>query len=439
MMTIYLGDPDSHSPVGSIPLQAGRWPQPRARVIPKCMSIKAKNNHIDSQSHTFIVRNMEFVPPYIPDDIKLASQFRDAQPRNHTLPFEVLGLIFHYIPKLGPIDLQPILFVCKSWHEAVCHHSSLWSDIKLNYTIYTTFSVDGAFQESRASNYLCCCLKYSGTMPLDITLDFEHRIEVELHIKIQLILLLKVLVGRDEEHLVRWRSFKWHAKWEESIPITLCFLPSTIPNLQTVKFFNINYKDELHTAFPTCPNLQLVEIHHYNQLILREIDCSHVAELKFGSDTIWRPKDVEVLDRFSNVRRLTLYTVGHPLFARRPNDLKTEVLFPYLHSLRLYGQLVWEIVKVLKTPKLKELEFDEVSSFDLLKRVSLASTIDTVHVQIRRDNIDSVVGVYEKIVELPAVAPLLQRLRIPKWLHEGLESGSRCLEERRVHLEVVTE
>ncbi len=74
---------------------------------------------MDSQSHTFIVRNMELIPPYIPDDLKLASQFR-----NHTLPFDVLGLIFHNIPKLGPVDLQTILFVCNSWHEAVRHHSS---------------------------------------------------------------------------------------------------------------------------------------------------------------------------------------------------------------------------------------------------------------------------------------------------------------------------
>ena len=382
---------------------------------------------------------MERVRPYIPDDIKLASQFRDAQPRNHTLPFEVLGLIFHYIPKLGPIDLQPILFVCKSWHEAVCHHSSLWSDIKLNYTIYTTFSVDGAFQESRASNYLCCCLKYSGTMPLDITLDFEHRIEVELHIKIQLILLLKVLVGRDEEHLVRWRSFAWRAMCVASIQITLAYLPSAIPNLQTVKCFDLFFGDDLQSTFPACPNLRTVELHLYNRLIPHETDCSRVTELKLGTDYTWQLEHVDILYDFSNVRRLTLFTVQHPWVLRPCDFLPTEVLFPHLHSLRLYGKPVWILVQFLTAPKLKELEFDEISSLDLLNDVSLASTIESAHIQIRQRDIDAEVSNSEKVMGFLTVAPLLKRLRVPKWLHEELESGGLCLEERRVHLEVVPE
>ncbi len=385
---------------------------------------------------------MELMPPYIPDDINLASQSRDVQPRNHTLPFEVLGLIFHHIPKIGPFDLLPILFVCNSWHEAVCHHSSLWSDIKLNYTIYTMFSVGGTFQESRASNYLRCCLKYSGTMPLDITLDFEQLIDVsfgdEMYIKRQIIPLLEVLVGHGEEHLVRWRSFTWRAMCLESIPITLSFLPSTIPNLQTVKFFDMFYDDDPHPAFPTCPNLRTVELYLYNQLILREIDCSHVTDLKLGTDHIWHREDVKALHKFGNVRRLTLYTVGYS-YTSEPSGGSTgaEVLFPHLHTLRLHGAPGLVLVKLLKTPKLKELAFDEVSLFDLLKDVSLASTIESAHIQIRQRNIDSEINISEKVVEFLTVSPLLQRLRIPKWLHEELESGGFCLEGRPVHLEVV--
>jgi len=386
---------------------------------------------------------MEPTLPNIPDDTKLALQFHDVHPCNHILPFDVLGLIFHHIPKRGPFDIQPMLLVCNSWHEAARRHSSLWSDIKLDRTIYTMFSVGNMFQESRASNYLRCCLKYSGTMWLDIKLDFEQLAELSfgaaIHIETRLIPLLQVLVGRGGEHLVRWRSFTWHAWRAESIPITLCFLPSTIPNLRIVKLFYLFYEDIVHTAFPTCPNLQTVELHYYRQPMLRKIDCAHVAELKLGTDSIWYASDVEVLYEFRNVRRLTLYTVGAPCFTGSPNELRTEVLFPYLHSLRLYGGPVWEVVKVLKAPRLKDVEFDEVSSFDLLKVVSLASTIETAHVRIRRCNINSEASCSEKIMELLTAAPLLERFRVPRWLHEELESGGLCLEERGVHLEIAIE
>ncbi len=395
---------------------------------------------------------MELMPPYIPDDPKLASQFRDIQPRNHTLPFDVLGRIFHHIPKIGPFDLLPILFVCNSWHEAVCHHSSLWSDITLDKTIHTMFSVGDTFQESRASNYLHCCLKYSGTMPLDITLDFESftersfggNVEIRIssgNVETQIIPLLKVLIGRGEEHLVRWRSFTWHAIiCARSIPITLSFLPSTIPNLRTLKFFEVFYQDNLHSAFPTCPNLQTVQLHLCNQFLLKENDFSHVTELKLGTDHIWHSEDVKALHKFSNVRRLTLYTVGYS-YTTEPSGGSTgaEVLFPHLHTLRLHGAPGLVLVKLLKKPKLKELEFDKVSSFDILEDVSLASTIESAHIQIRQCDIDPEVCISERVMGFLTLAPLLQRLCVPKWLHEELESGGLCFEERRVHLEVIPE
>ena len=395
---------------------------------------------------------MELIPPYIPDDMKLESQVRDAQPRNHTLPFDVLGLIFHHISKLSLVDLQPILFVCHSWHEAVCHHSSLWSDIKLDYTFYTRFSVGGTFQEPRASNYLRCCLKYSGIMPLDITLDFRQFTEPKVYFmgtrkatrwignnETRIIPLLKVLVGQDEEHLVRWRSFTWRSsRKKESITIALSFLPSTIPNLQTTKFFDVFHLNKRHSAFPTCPNLQTVQLHKCNQFILRDNDFSHVTELKLGTHHMWYRRDVKVLRIFSNVRRLTIYTVEYSGFTKPYKDsTMAEVPFPHLHSLRLHGGPALKLVRLLKTPKLKELEFDKVSSIDVLEDVSLASTIETAHIQIRQCDIDSEVNISEKIMGLLTAAPLLQRLRVPKWLHEELENGALCLEERRVHLEVV--
>ncbi len=200
------------------------------------------------------------------------------------------------------------------------------------------------------------------------------------------------------------------------------------------------YSGDLHSSFPACPNLQTVQLHICNRLILHEIDCSHVTELWLGTDNIWYLEDVKALHKFSNVRRLTLYTAEYSCPIGRPSDdTKAKVLLPYLHSLRLYGITALQFVKPLKTPKLKELEFDMVSSFDVLEDVSLASTIESAHIQVHQCDIDPEVCISERVMRFLTLAPLLQRLCVPKWLHEELESGGLCFEERRVHLEVVPE
>jgi hypothetical protein len=71
---------------------------------------------------------------YEPDPIKSLSQSRGAR-RNDLLPFEILGAIFHHVRKSNPFDLRSLLFVCKSWRNAVCHHSSSWSEITLDHTV----------------------------------------------------------------------------------------------------------------------------------------------------------------------------------------------------------------------------------------------------------------------------------------------------------------
>jgi len=391
-----------------------------------------------------MVCNIKPTLRYIPDDRNLVSQSRHVPHRNHMLPFEVLGLIFHHIPRLGSFNLQPLLFVAKSWHRAVCHHSSLWSDITLDHTIYTVFSVDNIFQRSRASNYLHCCLKYSGTVPLDISLNCRQLKEMSTHaathIEAQLVPLLRILVGKEEEHSARWRSFTWHAMLEESIPIIHSTLPSALPNLQTLKLLHSFFRRYLDPDLPSCPHLQTVFLYQCDQLRLHETDYSNVVELILGTNHAWDPNDMDVLSAFHNVRRLTLYTVTDPQFFRQDGSRAIkEMLFPYLHTLRLYGKMPRQIVKDLRMPMLKEVEFDEVSSFDHFECYPFASTVQIVHIQAPRRKSNEEALIAKKVMRLLTVVRLLQCLRVPKWLHEELECDRPRLEERGVHLEVTIE
>jgi hypothetical protein len=335
---------------------------------------------------------------YAPDPIQFVSQSRGARPnrnRNDLLPFEILGAIFHHVPKHSPFDLRSLLFVCKSWHNAVCQHPSLWPDITLDHTTYTNFVVDDIFQESLAAGYLRCCLKSSRTMPLDVTLRFVwpnfellagSARESEIHKEARLVLLLRLLVGEEGEHFPRWHSFTWQAISATNVVTALSILPSTLPNLRTVKLFNVYNLSYPMKAFPSCPNLQTVELLQYCRLLLHETDCAQVTELTLGTDTGWIDEDVEVLCKFGNLRRLTLCALPNLGYsAPESSTIKTEVLFPYLHSLKLQGNPAQHLLLLIKAPVLKDVEFDNITASNVFKYASFASIVETVHIMDTTD------------------------------------------------------
>ena len=284
------------------------------------------------------------------------------------------------------------------------------------------FLVDGTFQVLLASNHPRCCLMYSGRVSLDITVAFGS------------LTLLRVLVGQAEEHSARWRSLTWHALLGEGNSNVLSILPSTLPSLQAVNLFDFDIFD---SVFPGCPRLQAVVLHQCDGILLHEVDCERATELALGRESIWNLEDVEVLYKFRNVRRFTLYTVNYiDAIAYSPSEPWVEVLFPRLHSLRLKGELAWVIVRVLKTPVLKEVEFDMVSSSALFEDASLAPTVETVHIRIAK--YDAPRSTLEMFKGLLTVVPLLRYITVPKWLSEELESDGLCLEERGVQLRVAT-
>ena len=196
----------------------------------------------------------------------------------------------------------------------------------------------------------------------------------------------------------------------DNVPNVLSILPSTLPNLQTVKLYFLLLHDIIEPAFPRCPRLQAVELHQYNELLLHEIDCAYVSELTLGTELIPIAKGMEVLCKFCNIRRLTV----------RPTDIIIDpsfkprtVLFPYLHSLELYGESAAELFRGLKMPTLKEVKFYQGLSLTLFEDASCAPNVETVHVCLRQHNATD--RNFKKIKRLPTVVPLLRRLVVPRW------------------------
>jgi hypothetical protein len=132
-----------------------------------------------------------------------------------------------------------------------------------------------------------------------------------------------------------------------------------------------------------------------------------------GTKFLWIAEDVEVLYKFRNVRRLTLYTrKDSDVDIDFSSEVRTEVLFPYLQTLRLHGKPPWEVVRVLSIPTLEEVEFNSESSFDLFKDTSFAPTIETIHIRILRSSPETTTS--EKVEGLLAHVSRLRCLSVPQ-------------------------
>jgi hypothetical protein len=127
--------------------------------------------------------------------------------------------------------------------------------------------------------------------------------ETAIHIEeAWLILLLRHFRGEEGGHFIRWHSFTWHAISTNNVATALSILPSTLPNLRIVKLFSVfNFS----RTFPSCPNLQTVELQRYSGLLLCKTDCAQVTELTLGTVTGLIDQDIAVLRKFGNLRRLT--------------------------------------------------------------------------------------------------------------------------------------
>jgi len=90
-----------------------------------------------------------------------------SRPANlsHTLPFELLGVVFLHISE-DPLDLRYAILVCRSWHNAIVHHANLWTNIILGYTFLTRFR--GAHLP-HGQAFVRLCLSRSSPLPLHIS------------------------------------------------------------------------------------------------------------------------------------------------------------------------------------------------------------------------------------------------------------------------------
>jgi hypothetical protein len=344
-----------------------------------------------------------------------------ARSQNAVLPFDILGLIFHHVADGHPINLRSLLFVCRSWHDAVWLHPTLWSTIRIDHTLLTVLSSNGALKKQSIEHYIHCCLRRSGIASLDISVDLNPRQISSFSGNkrenlLYLLFLVTVLIGQDHEHATRWRSFTWWWSTTERFSEIFSKLPSILPALETLRLRDLELNARHISTFPRCPRLQTVELHEYTLQPLNLADCLLVSALVISARVIWLSSDLIVLSQFHNIRRLTLYTTMSQSSSFTPESgvvPPSEILLPHLHYLHLRGHLPSEMIGTLITPSLKELEIDCYSTFERLGNTSLARTLDTIYMAFPDFDPNLPIHMRRGVKKLLEVAPAL-RFCMPK-------------------------
>jgi len=352
--------------------------------------------------------------------------------RSHsfTLPFDILGLIFHHVAAGYPVHLSSLLFVCRSWHDAVCLHPTLWATIRVDRTLLTIFAPKGAFRKLLIKHYIHSCLRRSGTVSLDVSVDLHpHQLSSFtsqnglLETWSYLFFLVTDLIGPGGEHARRWRSFTWWCHRLDFTSRIFSKFPLILPVLEILRLRGVRLDASHIGAFPRCPRLHIVELHQFAVHPLKNEDCLLVSDLFITTEIVWLSLDLIVLSQFPRIRQLTLHTTlkGRALFILDRDDPPlNEVMLPRLQCLQLRGDVPSQVVGGLVVPSLKDLALDSYTSLEILGDLSLTRTVETVHIAI--PNLDPYL-LPKQVEKLLEAAPALKQLCAPKWFHNWLDKS----------------
>ena len=349
---------------------------------------------------------------------------------NATLPFDILGLIFHHVADGYPVHLRRLIFVCRSWHDAVFLHPTLWSTIRVDCTLLDIFAPNGALSKLLVKLYIHSCLRWSGSAPLEVSVDLTplqlnaFKISDDaLETSSYLFLLVTDLIGPDGKHAMRWRSFIWRCHRGDYASRVFYKLPLSLPTLEILRLIGVRLDASHSGMFPHCPRLRTVEAHQWAVQPLKNEDCLLVSDLSITTEVVWLSFDLILLSHFPNIRHLTLSTAlgGRALFMPDPDyPPLDEVLLPRLQCLRLRGCLPPRVVGCMVAPLLKELELDSYTSIELLGDISLARTVETVRIAI--PNLDRTL-VPRRVEKQLNSMPALKQLCVPKRFHDWVEKN----------------
>jgi hypothetical protein len=292
-----------------------------------------------------------------------------------SMPFELLGEIFHHLCLNGPLPLRNILHVSKSFYNAAIHNAYLWSTISLDVQFIEYFH-NRPYDE--ADTFLEQCLRLSGTTPLHLKLDFESLYALEFGILCsvwtdtppitdlhsRLCGLLQTLGKVEFSAFERCASLVWcHSLGRKLTDGVLELLPERLPSLQYLRLSRFDTPSS-REQFPECPILTVAHLSG-NYLVPPHFwgtNFTRVTSLTFTEDILWVWYDIVTLSLFLNIQHLTICSFkdsGTPQYSSDNQIGMIDVVhFLHLRTLKVTGTVPKEVLAQLEAPVLEELHIE---------------------------------------------------------------------------------
>ena len=357
---------------------------------------------------------------------------------NYALPFELLGEIFSHISE-DSLDLRYAIFVCRSWHNAVVHHANLWTNITLGYTFQTRFR--GA-RLHHGDAFVRLCISRSSPLPLRIRVQgpaynsfyscanevlYDECFSLVKHI-------LDSNSGEPENLFQRCRSLSWafdniYVDGISDVDLAArTFISASFPALEYMTIENLIVCDQ-HPKIgsPRLPRLKGATLIDYSEVctppFFHDDDFANAERLtyivRYASN--WMDIDVASIRRFRNIQILIL-KCGHIY-----DDDDVEGLEPVelslLKTLTLSGNVQLSILKLIRTPGLRELEIeaDKSTGFHPLIASNLVHFVGSLE-RLCVSFSEEVYGTpwYENLEQLIAEAPSLVSVGVSPWMMQYL-------------------
>ena len=364
--------------------------------------------------------------------------------RNHALPFELLGEIFSHISE-DSLDLRFVIFVCRSWHNAVVHHANLWTNIIIGDEFLFRFK---GLRLRHGDAFVRLCLSRSAPCPLRLSVDdrycpplygiaggrSDERFSLVEHI-------LESNSGEPGNLFQRCRTLSWdfvnelsHLDFAARI-----FTSAPFPALEYLTINNLFVPDGYpRMGSPRLPRLKEVTLIDHSEKstspFFHDDDFANVGRLSFCVTSRWMDFDVNTIRRFRSIRILMLK--GGPIGDEYMETLSGPlnlVELSLLETLTLSGTVPHELLSLIRTPRLRKMEIEAdhtrgMHSLVASKLVHLVRSLEHLYVSLSQGmHATSWVEELERVV---AVAPSLVSVYVNSWMAQcfiGKEWGATKL------------
>ena len=228
------------------------------------------------------------------------------------LPPEILCEVINHLVIDGIWTLRHALFVCRQWYSTIISNQKSWSTIDIGeaYVQYFRFR-----QKGESLQFLKAALKYSGTSPIHIAIDWRYNLplsgefdsDVPLSCRMPLDNDVTMLARKNGCHLRRCRTLKV----VYGTTITSAFLmeySAYLVNLEYIFISGFNGSSSTLARILRCPRLRVVTIirSDWDSLNGALGRGSQATKLYIERNEPWKPRHVECLAAFTFLHTLII-------------------------------------------------------------------------------------------------------------------------------------